>query len=164
MHSRARETIVRSGALIRARVLDGEWWRLLSATVLHGGVDHLIGNLFALYVLGVGLEHAVAWRGTAMVYVLAGLGGSLVSIGFSTRPSVGASGAIFGMMGALVVFLWEHRDRFAVRDRRVAGVMAVWAGLTLLVGYFTPYVDNAAHLGGLAAGAAIGLRIRPRAG
>jgi rhomboid protease GluP len=156
------ESIVRYGALLRERVLLGEWWRLLSATVLHGGIEHLLGNLMALYVIGVGLEHAIGARNTLVVYLACGLGASLASVALNTTPSVGASGAIFGMMGVITVFLWRHRDRFEVRDRRVAGVMAVWAGITVLTGMFTPYIDNAAHVGGLVAGGLIGLRMDPR--
>ena len=76
-------------------------------------------------------------------------------------PSVGASGAVFGIMGALIVFLWRHRATFDVRDKRVAGVLAAWAGYTLLTGMMLPFIDNAAHLGGLLAGTSLGLVLSP---
>lgn len=154
--------IVAFGALSRERVLDGELWRLFSPMVLHGSPGHLFGNCAALYVLGVGLEHAVGGARTAGVYLLAGLGGSIASVMAHPGPSVGASGAVFGMMGAVITFLIVQRNRYDVRDKRVAGVLAAWAGYTLLTGLMVPFIDNAAHLGGLAAGAVIGMVQAPR--
>ncbi|HET8771138.1 MAG TPA: rhomboid family intramembrane serine protease [Gemmatimonadaceae bacterium] len=155
--------IVAFGALSRERVLDGEFWRLFSPMVLHGSPGHLFGNCAALYVLGVGLEHALGGTRTASVYLLAGLAGSIASVIAHPGPSVGASGAVFGMMGAVITFLIVQRDRYDVRDKRVAGVLAAWAGYTLLTGMLMPFIDNAAHLGGLAAGALMGMVQAPRA-
>jgi rhomboid protease GluP len=155
-------TIIAFGALQRDAVLAGEWWRLLSASVLHGSPGHLIGNAVALYVLGMGLEHAIGGARTALVYVVTALGASLMSIALSTTPSVGASGAVFGLMGAVTVFLIRHRDHYEVRDKRIGGVLAAWAGYQVLIGLATPYIDNGAHVGGLLAGAAIGGFFRPR--
>lgn len=156
-------TIIAFGALSRAHVLDGEVWRLASPMFLHGSPSHLFGNMSALYILGVGMEHAIGGARTAMVYVVTGLGASLASIAMHEGPSVGASGAVFGIMGALAVFLWRHRDVYDVRDKRVAGVLAAWAGYTLLTGMFVPFIDNAAHAGGLVAGAALAYTLRPSA-
>jgi rhomboid protease GluP len=157
-------TIVAFGALSRERVLDGELWRLVSPMVLHGSVGHLFGNMAALYILGMGLEHAVGGSRTFVLYLLTGIAASIASVMTNEGPSVGASGAVFGIMGALTVFLVRHRDVYDVRDKRVAGVLAAWAGYTLLTGMLTPYIDNAAHLGGLAGGAALGMVLSgPRA-
>jgi len=144
--------LIASGALTRARVLEGEWWRLFTATFLHGGYDHLIGNCISLYILGMACEHAFGAGGVAAIYVLSGLGGSIVSVLLSRGPSVGASGAIFGLMSAIIVVLTRHSYHFYVRDKRIALVITVWAIYTLVTGFLTPYVDNAAHLGGMLAG------------
>lgn len=150
------EAITQSGALVRERVLAGEAWRMLSAAFLHGGPDHLFGNCITLFVLGLGCEHALGARGMAVVFLGSALGGSAMSMALSAGPSVGASGAIFGLMSALVLILHRQRDKLFVRDRRIGVVIAVWAGYTFLLGAVTPYVDNGAHLGGLIAGALLG--------
>lgn len=146
-------SIVRAGALHRESVMHGEVWRLLSAMFLHVGFDHLLGNCLVLYAVGMAWEHAVGWR-TAAVYFVGGVCGSLLSVLSSPGPSVGASGAIFGLTGALIVFLYRHRDVYYVREKRVGVVLAAWAVYQVVLGLFTPLVDNFAHIGGLIGGAA----------
>src|SRR5256886_7914247 len=104
----SRESIVEAGALVRDRVLAGEWWRLVSATFLHAGWDHLLGNCLVLYVVGMACEHAFGFVRTAVVYFTSGLTGSLLSGALSPGPSVGASGAIFGVLAAVVGLLYRH--------------------------------------------------------
>jgi rhomboid protease GluP len=156
------EAIVAAGALVRSQVLDGELWRLGSATFLHGGPDHLLGNCVSLYILGMACEHAVGWRRLLTIFAAGAIGGWVLSLVMAPGPSVGASGAIFGVMGAVVVILHRHRELFVVRDKRIGAVIAVWAGYTFLLGVLQPMIDNAAHLGGLLAGAAaaMGLPVR----
>lgn len=149
-----QETIVGSGALEQSHVYAGEAWRLVTATLLHGSPDHLIGNLIVLFIVGMGLEHALGSRQMLAVYVAAGLAGSLLSTVMSPGPSVGASGAIFGVLAGLVVVLYRHRDRIVVRDHRVAIVLAAWAAWQIFNGLLTPYIDNMAHIGGAIGGAA----------
>src|SRR5213593_1198857 len=84
----SRESIVEAGALVRDRVLAGEWWRLVSATFLHAGWDHLLGNCLVLYVVGMACEHAFGFERTAIVYFTNGLAGSLLSAALSPGPSV----------------------------------------------------------------------------
>jgi rhomboid protease GluP len=159
----SRQAIIDAGALARDEVLLlGEWWRLLSATFLHGGPDHLIGNMVMLYIVGMACEHGFGVLRTGLVYVMSGLGGSLLSMAMSAGPSVGASGAIFGVAGALIVMLLQHRDRFHLRDKRISAVLAFWAGYQLLIGFTLPFVDNFGHLGGLAGGAMAAMLLRPR--
>jgi rhomboid protease GluP len=155
------EAIIRAGALHRESVLQGEVWRAVSAMFLHGGFDHLLGNCLVLYIVGMACEHAVGWRAAA-VYFVSGLCGSLLSLLASPGPSVGASGAIFGFTGALIVFLYRHRHVFFIREKRTGVVLAVWAGYQIAVGFLTPYVDNFAHIGGLIGGAACMWPMRAR--
>ena len=116
----------------------------------------MISNCVALYVLGVASEHAFGTMRTGALYFVTGLGAALASMGWSPGPSVGASGAVFGLMGAVIVFFGRHRERILLRDRRIGGVLAGRAAYTLLIGLLTPYVDNMAHPGGLVPGAAAG--------
>jgi rhomboid protease GluP len=159
---RSEAGIVDAGALVRNRVLEGEYWRMLSATLLHGGFDHLLGNCVALYILGMAGEHALgAWR-VLVLYVASGLAGSLASVLTGPGPSVGASGAICGLMGGVVVILYKYRRTYHVRDKEIGLVLAGWAAYTIVIGALDPQIDNWAHLGGLVGGAVVALGVRPK--
>jgi len=157
----SKESIIAMGALARERVVAGEYWRLLTAPWLHGGTEHLVGNGIALYILGMVCEAAFGRAQLVVLYVLSGLAGSLVSMLVSAGPSVGASGAIFGLQGAAIVLLRRERDRLMVRDRRVGFVLLIWAIYTIAGGLTDPFIDNGAHIGGALGGALIALRLRP---
>jgi rhomboid protease GluP len=141
-----------------AVVRDGEWWRLLTATVLHAGVMHLALNMVALWDAG---RKVCRWFGNGqflLIYLGAALAGSALSLHFSAQQavSVGASGAVFGVLGALTAGVYQHRERV---PRAVATRLLTSQGLfvvfMLAQGFTRPGVDNAAHVGGLVAGAVI---------
>ena len=157
----SRAAIVKMGALARERVAAGEYWRLMTAPWLHGSVDHLVGNGTALFILGMVCEAAFGRAQFVVLYVLSGLAGSLVSVAMSAGPSVGASGAIFGLQGAAIVLFRLHRDRLLVRDRRVGFVLIVWALYTIAGGIMEPFIDNGAHIGGALGGALIARYLHP---
>jgi rhomboid protease GluP len=157
----SRESIIAMGALARERVAAGEYWRLLTAPWLHGGTEHLIGNGIALYILGMVCEAAFGPVQFVVLYVLSGLAGSIVSVLVSAGPSVGASGAIFGLQGAAIVLLRRERERLLVRDRRVGFVLLIWALYTIVGGLTDPFIDNGAHIGGALGGALIASRLHP---
>lgn len=157
----SRAAIVAMGALVREGVAAGQYWRMLSAPLLHGGVEHLFGNAVALFILGMICEHAFGRGQFVVLYTLAGLAGSLVSLLTSPGPSVGASGAIFGLQGAAIVLFRTHRDRLQIRDRRIGFVLLVWALFTVVGGLMDPYIDNGAHIGGALGGALIARRLHP---
>lgn len=157
----SRESIIAMGALARERVAAGEYWRLLTAPWLHGGVEHLVGNGIALFILGMLCEAAFGRAQFVVLYVLSALAGSIVSLAVSAGPSVGASGAIFGLQGAAIVLFRVHRDRLLVRDRRVGFVLLIWAIYTIVGGLMTPFIDNGAHIGGAVGGALIARRLHP---
>jgi rhomboid protease GluP len=157
-----RDSIVAAGALTRDGVLAGEWWRLISAPFLHAGPDHLIGNCLVLYIVGLACEHALGFARTAVVYFASALGGAGLSVAFRPGPSVGASGAIFGVLASVVVVLIRYRHQFYVRDKRIAIVLAAWAAWQVLTGLANPFIDNFAHLGGIAGGALVTLGMKPR--
>lgn len=148
----SREAIIAAGALERGHLLHGEIWRLFSAMFLHGSLEHLLGNCLALYVLGVACEQALSFAQAGLVYLCAGLCASLLSVLMQPGPSVGASGAIFGLMAAIVVFLYRYQHCFFIRDRRIGGVIAAWGLYTIGFGFLSPYIDNFAHIGGALGG------------
>ena len=157
----SRGAIIAMGALLRESVVAGEYWRLVSATLLHGEPNHLVGNAIALFILGMICEHAFGRGQFLVLYVLSGLGGSLLSLLTSAGPSVGASGAIFGLQGASIVLFRRYRDRLLMRDRRIGFVLLVWALYTIGTGLMDPFIDNGAHIGGALAGALIARRLHP---
>jgi rhomboid protease GluP len=157
----SKESIIAMGALARERLVAGEYWRLLTAPWLHGSTEHLIGNGIALYILGMMCEAAFGPVQFIVLYVLSGLAGSLVSVLVSAGPSVGASGAIFGLQGAAIVLLRRERERLLVRDRRVGFVLLIWAIYTIAGGLTDPFIDNGAHIGGALGGALIVTRLHP---
>ena len=150
-----------AGALVRERVLAGEWWRLITATFLHGGFDHLFGNMLVLWIVGMACEHAFGAARTAVIYFGSGVAGTAFSMANGPGPSVGASGAIFGVLMAVVVMLYRNQKHFFVRDKRIGFVFLAWAGWSLFSGLMAPYVDTYAHLGGMAGGAMAAMLLTP---
>jgi rhomboid protease GluP len=153
--------LVAFGALSRPEVFAGQWWRLESATWLHGGLNHLVSNAIALYIFGMICEHAFGRMQYTVLYVLSGVGGSILSLLISEGPSVGASGAIFGLQGAAIVLFRQHRERILMRDRRVGVVLLGWALYSIVAGFTSPFVDNGAHIGGVLTGALVARRLHP---
>jgi membrane associated rhomboid family serine protease len=127
--------------------INGEWWRLLTAAFLHGSILHLVFNMYVFFAFGPTLERILGhWRYT-ILFLMAALGGSVASYAFSDvrTVSVGASGAIFGLMGALVVA--GRRLRYDITQ------VVVLIGINVVIGFFSAGTDWRAHLGGLATGA-----------
>jgi membrane associated rhomboid family serine protease len=129
--------------------VDNEWWRLASAAFLHGGWMHLAFNMYVLYALGPTLERIMGHSRYLILYVLAALGGGVASYVFSpmNTVSVGASGAIFGLMGALVVA--GRRLKYDITQ------VLFLLGINVVIGFLSPGVDWRAHLGGLVTGALV---------
>lgn len=141
-----------------AVVVDGQWWRLLTSAFLHAGVLHLGLNMFALWEAG---RQMCRWLGNGqflLVYGGAALAGSALSLhaGSQQTVSVGASGAVFGVLGALVVVVWRHRAQLPLLlSQRLLMSQGLFIVFMLVQGFARQGIDNAAHLGGLLAGAAM---------
>ena len=148
------------GANFGPATQDGQWWRLFTALFIHFGVVHLALNMWALWDVGRLVEQLYGrWRFT-LLYALSGLLGNLVSLVLHGNQAVsgGASGAIFSLYGALLVFLWRERRNVEPGEFRwLFGGAAVFASLMLGVGFVVQGIDNAAHGGGLVAGALLGM-------
>jgi len=155
-----RVRVVETGAMSRDEVLKGELWRFISGGFLHANAEHLIGNLVMLFILGMACEHAFGRGPFLFLYVSACVTGALLTM-TTTTPTVGASGAIFGLAGALLSSIVTHRHRIELRDHRVALVLAVWATYTLALGLLSPIVSNACHVGGLLGGLILGWFLPP---
>ncbi len=131
----------------------GEYYRLLTASFLHGGLAHLLFNMYALWIIGVQLESFIGkWR-YLVVYLFSAICGSLLSVAVTPNVfSVGASGAIFGLLGALLYFGYHYRIYLGTVIKSQIIPLIV---INLVLGFIAPGIDNAAHIGGLIGGALI---------
>lgn len=144
------ESIIQMFAVNRFFIADlGQYYRLFTGIFLHANFLHLIFNMYALYVIGMQLESFLGKGKYLAVYLLSGLGGSMLSIFFSNGYSVGASGAIFGLMGALLYFGYHYR---VYLDSVVKSQIIPLIILNLLIGFTSTGIDNWAHIGGLVGG------------
>lgn len=153
------------GGNAASAVQAGEWWRLLSATFLHGGLVHLGLNMLALWTIGPLLERIYGRVQFLLIYLVSGLAGSLMSLHYAaqTKVSVGASGAVFGIVGALVVGVYQHRHQLPRQFvRPLVGGMLPFLAYSLLMGASQAHIDNGAHVGGLLAGALVALALPER--
>lgn len=162
-----RSDLINNFAQLNLAVQDGEWWRSLTATFLHGGTMHLLFNMYALYLLGGRMEPGVGSGPFAGIYLASALAGSAASffLGpdtvvidgrlFAAPPSVGASGAIFGLFGAWMIN--AYRARHTPAGRAMLNQFGVLLAINLALPLLIPNIDWRAHLGGLAAGALIAL-------
>lgn len=143
------------GAKDNAAITAGEYWRLLTVAFLHGGYLHLAVNSWSLFQLGSVLEPAIGRVRFLATYFVSAVTGGLASWAFSPALGVGASGAIFGLMGAAVYLSW--RGRTARLPSSLTSTLVAWAAVNLMLGFSIPTIDNAAHIGGLLGGLACGV-------
>ncbi|XP_012074939.1 RHOMBOID-like protein 1 isoform X2 [Jatropha curcas] len=154
------------GALDVKKVVDRhQGWRLVTCNWLHGGVFHLLANMLSLLVIGVRLEQEFGFVKIGLLYVISGFGGSLLSALFiQLNISVGASGALFGLLGGM---LSELITNWSIYSNKVAAftTLLVIIVINLAVGIL-PHVDNFAHIGGFLSGFFLGFvfLIRPQFG
>jgi rhomboid protease GluP len=154
--------LVDLGAKVNPLIAQGQVWRLFTATLLHNGIIHLMFNLYALFALGPMLEAYIGWRRFLIIYLLGGLFGSLLSYAFSESISVGASGAIFGIIGATTVYFFRYRNNFGAQGRAILQNMIVVIVINLIFGFTAGYIDNFGHIGGLLGGALVTAGLMPR--
>jgi rhomboid protease GluP len=155
--------LIQFGAKVNTYIAEGEYWRLLTATFLHIGLLHLLLNGWALYLFGPLIERHFGALRFVIIYLVAGLGGSIASFAFGPELSAGASGAIFGLVGALAAYFWLHR-RITGAEGRAQLLNAIFiVGINVAFGLsLSQAIDNWGHIGGLIAGAVAGLALAPR--
>lgn len=143
------------GANFSPATQNGEWWRLASAMFLHFGAVHLLLNMLALWDSGQWVERMYGHERFASIYIISGLAGNLLSLVIQGNSAIsgGASGAIFGIYGALLTFLWCERSAITKHEFR----WLFWGALgfsiaTIILGFIVPGIDNSAHIGGFTGG------------
>ena len=133
-----------------------EYYRLLTGTLLHGGLFHLLSNCYALYIIGSQIESFYGKSKYLIIYLFSAITGSLLSITLSNNASIGASGAIFGLMGALLYFGYYYRVYIgSTWKQRILPVIL----LNLVIGLIVPGIDYFAHIGGLIGGVLISMAV-----
>jgi membrane associated rhomboid family serine protease len=167
--------LVHFGANVPALVLQrSQWYRLLTATFVHVGLIHLLTNMWCLWNLGLLGEPLLGPWGMIAVYMLTGVAGNLLSLGFNlvthdlVSVGAGASGAVFGIAGILIVLLSNHKLPIPVLElKRLRRSVIQFAFLNLIIGLGTVVlpiirIDNSAHVGGFLFGLALGVPLVPR--
>jgi len=158
------DVLLNFGASFGPYFRRGEYWRVVMPMFLHIGWLHLAVNSYALYVLGPILERVYGYGRFAALYVAMGIGSSFLSVSLSSSVAAGASGAIFGIAGAMLVTGYLHRDVIPLRWGRAFGRgILPFIVVNLAFGFSVKGIDNWGHLGGLASGILLGLLIPPPA-
>lgn len=160
--STSTRTLIAFGAKVNPLIASGEYWRLLTACFLHVGLTHLLFNSIGLLSFGRLTEIVFGHARFFAIYALAGITGSVLSYVRSPSVGAGASGAVFGVAGALAVFFWRNRG-----TQSVAGQGQFWGIVLILAingvnGLIDPRIDNWAHMGGLIGGVALAMYLTPR--
>ena len=138
------------GANNRSLVLGGQVWRLLTSAFLHGNILHLLVNMYSLWIIGSQVETYIGKWKFLVIYLLSAIMGSLFSIVFYANSiSIGASGALFGLMGSLLYFGYHYR--LYLSNTLTSQIIPIIV-LNLLFGFTVPGIDNACHIGGLIGG------------
>ena len=161
--SKNPDVLLLLGANLPPLVLgDHQYWRLVASMFLHIGWVHLLVNGWALLQLGGLFEFLLGSGKMLLVYFVSGIAGSLASVMFTRSLSAGASGAIFGLMGCLIAFLLKRRQFLTPQAKALLSQLVGWAIINVFLGFQIQGIDNAAHLGGCAAGFLLGLGLRER--
>lgn len=144
-------TLIQMGAKVNILINRGEIYRLITSTFLHGGIMHILFNMSALNIIGKEVEYIYGSKKYILIYILSALSGSLFSYLFNPKSvSVGASGAIFGLLGAMLVFGLKEKNK--IGKQYVKNILETLV-INVIIGITISNIDNYAHLGGLIIGA-----------
>lgn len=155
--SESTSTLIKFGANYDLLTKSGEYYRLFTCMFLHIGIWHLLCNMYSLYIIGKEIENLYGKSKYLVIYVLSGLCGSILSLAFSHNTiSAGASGAIFGLLGALLYFGYYYRTYLGATIR--SSIIPVII-LNLIIGMLTPGISNSAHIGGLVGGILVSMMV-----
>ena len=151
------EILYQMGAIVPDMLARGQYWRIIAAMFLHADFVHFLANSWALFQLGTLFEGMFGSKRFALVYFASGIIASIASSLFTRGLSVGASGAIFGILGAFIFSIrrspqWRHEPW----TKNLVGQLIFWAIVNLALGFSVEYIDNVAHIAGLITGLALG--------
>lgn len=155
------DVVLALGAKANELILAGQIWRLVTPVFIHAGIAHIFVNMYSLFALGPPVERFFGTARMLAVYLLSGISGVVFSLAFNPYPSVGASGAIFGLLGALSMFLYMNRGLFGQAGGMQLRQLLLVGALNLLIS-LSPGIDLWGHVGGLVAGAGCTALFGPR--
>jgi rhomboid protease GluP len=145
------DLVANLGMKVNELILGGQYWRFITPIFLHGSILHVGFNMYALYIFGPGLERYYGhWR-FLLLFFLGGFAGNIFSFVFSSAPSLGSSTAIFSLLAAEGVFLYQNQKVFGGMARRALNNLILIAVVNLIIG-LSPGIDNWGHMGGLLGG------------
>lgn len=148
------DLLLRWGGNAASEVQRGQWWRLFTAMFVHASIPHILFNMLGLVAFGTYVERFYGWRQSLLIYLAAGLVGNATSLHYAAQHgvAVGASGAIYGLVGACAAMLYWHRKTLPKTYTRHRLMMVLYVANSLLQGFADPHIDHAAHVGGLLSG------------
>lgn len=151
------QTLLKYGANLDVLVKNGEYYRLFTCIFLHIGIMHLLCNMYSLYIIGREVENLFGKIKYIIIFILSGIFGSIMSLAFTHNTiSAGASGAIFGLLGALLYFGMHYRTYLGEAIKRSIIPIIV---VNLIIGFFAEGIDLAAHIGGLVGGILLAMMV-----
>lgn len=151
------QVLLKYGANLDVLVKNGEYYRLFTCIFLHIGIMHLLCNMYSLYVIGREVENLFGKVKYIIIFILSGIFGSIMSLAFTHNTiSAGASGAIFGLLGALLYFGMHYRTYLGEAIKRSIIPIIV---VNLIIGFFAEGIDLAAHIGGLVGGVLVAMMV-----
>jgi rhomboid protease GluP len=139
------------GARINEAIRAGEWWRFITPVFLHGSMGHIFFNMYALFAIGGFLERNLGHGRFILLYFLGAFSGNVFSFLLTEGYSVGASTAVFGLIGAQLLFFYQNRELFGGHARQAIGNILFIIAINLFIG-LSPGIDNWGHVGGLLGG------------
>lgn len=148
--------LINFGANYKPLVLSGEIYRLVTSAFLHIGMIHLLFNMYALYIIGPQVESFFGKFKFILIYLFSAISGNLLSMLFTNGISAGASGAIFGLLGAILYFGYHYR---VYLDGVIKSQIIPLILINLVIGFSTPGIDNGAHIGGLIGGVLMSIAV-----
>lgn len=154
--------LLRFGAKYGPAIADGQYWRLFTAIFLHVSLFHLLTNSIGLVIFGKIVESNFSTRTFASIYLLSGVFGNIASYAASPDIGVGASGAIFGIVGAYAAYLVRNRGELRESATGTLIALLILVAIDLFYGLTTPGIDNWAHVGGLSSGFVLSMYLSPR--
>ena len=153
-------TLIELGAKVNVLINNGQPWRLITCTFLHGGLAHIAFNMYALKIIGSEVEYVYGKIKYIVIYLISSLGGSIFSYLFNANSiSVGASGAIFGLLGAMIIFGIRHKNK--IGKAYIINLFKVLL-INIFIGVTLSNIDNGAHIGGLIFGCISALAVKDK--
>lgn len=161
-NSQDADVLITYGAKYNQAILVGQYWRFITPIFLHANILHISLNMLNLIVLGIFVERIFGHLYFLLIYLVTGVISIIASFYFAPQEiSVGASGAIFGLVGAYSLFIFTHRRAFPAGGIPALSWLVLMIGINLGIGLIIPNVDNYAHVGGLLSGCILGWLFAP---